>query len=338
MPQPGFESSAIDRAAPPGPDDATIHDPAMRQLYAMIDLFAPAPISVLVLGETGTGKDLYAAAIHARSARSAAPYLALCCTGLPEPILDAELFGHERETASGCVHAKPGLLESADGGTVVIDDIGDLPLATQAKLLRVLDSGTVIRNGSVRVRRIDVRLIATTHRNLRPLIAEGRFRADLFFRINGIAIRLPPLRDRRADIAPLARTFAARAAAALGRPAPVLTPDALDALERYAWPGNVRELKSVIDRAAVFCSGAVLGCSELELAEQRFAPPLPPRPGPASDSAELDELRTLGRHRILDALTQAAGNQTRAARALGISRFQLMRRLEAYGVPRPRKA
>jgi len=328
--------------------DPIVHDPVMQQRYAMLDVFAPTPLNVLVLGETGVGKDLYAAAIHERSGRGAKPYLELNCAALPESILEGELFGYERGAFTGAVHAKPGLFESADGGTVLLDEIGELPLATQAKLLRVLESGTVLRLGSVHARRIDVRFVAATNRDLGARVAGGQFRADLYFRINGITVTLPPLRDRRADIAPLARAFVARAAAALGRQPPALAADAIAALERYPWPGNIRELKSVLERATVFCTGEVLGAAGLSLPDGLSAPHLPldaaapgvPATGAsigASIDASSDDPRALRRQHIIDALAQAAGNQTRAARALGISRFQLMRRLADYGVPRPRK-
>lgn len=321
--------------------DPIVHDPAMRQLYATLDVFAPTPLNVLVLGETGVGKDLYARAIHARSGRRAKPYLELNCAALPEALLEGELFGYERGAFTGAVHAKPGLFESADGGTVLLDEIGELPLTTQAKLLRVLETRSVIRLGSIHARQINVRFVAATNHNLCAQIANGLFRADLYFRIDGITVTLPPLRERRADIAPLAHAFVERAAAALGRPAPTLAAETIITLEHYPWPGNVRELKSVIDRAVVFCTRGVLERSDLVFADGLSASRLPrnvPAPAPPEATASTEDARANGRQQLIDALAQAAGNQTRAARALGISRFQLMRRLADHGVPRPRKA
>jgi two-component system, NtrC family, response regulator AtoC len=331
-------------AAPAG--EPIVHDPTMRQLYAMIDLFAPTPLNVLVIGEAGVGKQLYAAAIHARSGRDAKPYVEVNCAALPEAELEAALFGHEAGADDGATEARPGVFEAAAGGTVVLDEIGELSPAMQARLLRVLETGSVIRLGGATAIPVDARFVAVTSRNLRALVAERRFRADLYFRINGITILLPPLRDRRADIAPLARACLQRAAAAQGRVGPALSHDAIAALERHAWPGNVRELDRVIERALAGCAGDVLSRLDLERVDHAFAPRRPrelviadePARDPAQHGAILDELRALGRRRIVDALAEAAGNQTRAARALGISRFQLMRRLEALGVPRPRKS
>jgi two-component system response regulator AtoC len=332
------------------PAEPIVHDATMRQLYAMIDLFAPTPLNVLVIGETGVGKQLYAAAIHARSTRSAGPRIEIDCTSLPEAALEAELLGCEAGV-HGAIEARPGVFEAAAGGTVVLDEISELSPTMQAKLLRVLETGSVTRLGGHEAISVDARFVAMTSRNLRALVAERRFRADLYFRITGITIMLPPLRDRRADIGPLARAFAARTAATLGRPVPALSHDAIAALERHVWPGNVRELASVIERAVTLCNSDVLARPELERVDAAFAArrtrePLivdesahdPSRPGEPASSASIDELRALGRRRIVDALAEAAGNQTRAARALGISRFQLMRRLEAFGVPRPRKS
>jgi two-component system response regulator AtoC len=326
------------------PAEPIVHDPTMRQLYAMMELFAPTPLNVLVIGERGAGKQLYAAAIHARSGRSARPRVEIDCASLPEEALEAELFGCE--AGHHGAEARPGVFEAAAGGTVVLDEIGELSPAMQARLLRVLETGTVTRLGGTDPIPVDARFVAMTSRNLRGLVAERRFRADLYFRITGITIMLPPLRDRRADIAPLARAFAARAAAALGGAIPTLSHDAVAALERHGWPGHGRELADVIERAIALCPGDVLTRAELErvngaFASRRTREPMMIADEPAQDAAQrgaLDELRALGRRRIVDALAEAAGNQTRAARALGISRFQLMRRLEAFGVPRPRKS
>jgi two-component system, NtrC family, response regulator AtoC len=346
-------------------DEPIICDPAMRNLYALLDLVAPSPLSVLVLGETGVGKELYAQAVHRRSPRAAGRFLELDCGALPESILEAELFGYEKGAFTGAVQPKVGLFESAHGGTVFLDEVGELSLSTQAKLLRVLETGQVMRLGSVQPVVVDVRFVAATNRDLRHLIAEGRFRPDLYFRLNGISVTLPPLRQRRADLGPLAAHFAARAARSMGRPPPALTDEAVVAFERYEWPGNVRELRNIVERAVVMCRGPHLGLDELVVAEpgafgreESGERPLPP-PGSAEPrvparkagsatvvagrfgtppGADLRaELKTLERERILDTLARTAGNQTQAAKMLGISRYTLINRLEEYAITRPRK-
>jgi len=351
-------------APPSGPGDApVVSDPTMRNLYAMLDLVAPSHLSVLILGETGVGKEYYAAAVHRRSSRAGAPFLQLNCAALPESILEGELFGYEKGAFTGAVAAKAGLFESADGGTVFLDEVGEMPLATQAKLLRVLESGEVMRLGALKPKKVDVRFVAATNRDLRKLIAEGRFRADLYFRLNGMSMTLPPLRERTADIAPIARRFVERAAAASGKRV-TLTGRAQRALEGHSWPGNVRELKNVIDRAVVMCKRGELDVDELVLAdpeafgevEPRDEPMMPPPRGPygtlppprasatlmddagASGMQNLrGELKSIEKQRILDALAKTAGNQSQAAKLLGMSRYTLIARIEEYGLARPRK-
>jgi two-component system response regulator AtoC len=227
---------------------AIILDPTMQRLYALLDVIAPSPLNVVVLGETGTGKEVFAEAIHNGSLRERAPFLRINCAALSGSLLESELFGHEKGAFTGAQGAKAGLFESAHGGTVFLDEVGELPLDTQAKLLRVIERGEVMRLGSVAPRRVDVRYVAATNRDLQQLIAENRFRSDLFFRLNGFSVTLPPLRKRRSEIVPLARFFLDRAAQ--GRPY-VLGPHAEGALESYPWPGNVRELKNVVERAIV---------------------------------------------------------------------------------------
>ena len=224
----------------------------MQRLYALLDVIAPSPLSVLVLGETGVGKEVFAEALHQRSQRRAKPLLKLNCAALPATIHEAELFGYEKGAFTGATAAKPGLFEAADGGTVMLDEIGDLPLVTQAKLLRVLETGEVLRLGSVKTTTVDVRFISATNVDLEARVEAGTFRADLFFRLDGISVVLPPLRDRKADIAPLARMFTARVATRMDRTAPQLSRDAIALLEQHAWPGNVRELRNVIERALAF--------------------------------------------------------------------------------------
>jgi transcriptional regulator with GAF, ATPase, and Fis domain len=363
-------NAALARLRPTRPDAADadepiVCEPAMRNLYALLDVVAPSPLNVLILGETGVGKELYAKAVHRRSPRAAGRFLELDCGALPESILEAELFGYEKGAFTGAVQAKVGLFESAHAGTVFLDEVGELPLSTQAKLLRVLETGQVMRLGSVQPAVVDVRFVAATNRDLRHLITEGRFRPDLYFRLNGISITLPPLRQRRADLGPLAAHFASRAARSMGRSSPRLTDEALAAFERYEWPGNVRELRNIVERAVVMSRGEHLGLDDLIVAEpgafgregsseDTVPPPLPAaqhslQPMASSSTvvsgrfgtppgADLRaELKTLERERILDTLARTAGNQTQAAKILGISRYTLINRLEEYGITRPRK-
>jgi transcriptional regulator with GAF, ATPase, and Fis domain len=232
---------------------AVLHDPTMLRLYALLDVIAPSPLNVVILGETGTGKEVFAEAMHRGSARAQSPFLKVNCAALSGSLLESELFGHEKGAFTGALGAKEGLFEAANTGTVFLDEIGELPLETQAKLLRVVEYGEVIRLGSVQPRRVDVRYVAATNRDLTAAITLGRFRSDLFFRLNGFSVTLPPLRKRERDIIPLARHFLDRAAR--GR-AYVLTPASHAVLERYSWPGNIRELKNVVERALVLAGAS----------------------------------------------------------------------------------
>lgn len=349
----GAALSERDRSGPATPDGPLLVDPKMTRLYAMLDVVAPSDLPILVLGETGTGKEIFASEVHARSARKAGPFLRVNCAALSGSLLESELFGHERGAFTGAVQAKPGLFEAADGGTVFLDEVGELPLDTQAKLLRVLENGEVIRLGSVKPRRVDVRYVSATNRDLAVRVQEGAFRSDLFYRLNGVAVTLPPLRRRPTEIVPLAERFLRAAAMRAGRPVPTLDEDARRALAAHAWPGNVRELKSVVERALVLAAGApVLSTEQLLLPEQggaldplsvrerRLETPAavlasPPRVAtpPAHDAAD----EAYERERVLEALQRTGGNQTEAAKLLGVSRRTLINRLEKFALQRPRK-
>ncbi len=321
---------------------AVIADPAMRHLYALLDVVAPSPLSVLILGETGVGKEVYADALHARSSRARGPFVPVHCAALPETLLEAELFGYEKGAFTGATSRKPGIFESAEGGTVFLDEIGEVPLATQARLLRVLESGEVMRLGSVRPITVDVRFVSATHRDLRALIAEQRFRADLYFRLDGMSIHLPPLRSRRADVRALAEMFIEKAAKASKRKTPALTATAMARLEAYDWPGNVRELRNVLDRAVLLSAGASIDEEHLAVADpeafgDRVAKKRDQAPQADAEDELKSRLRDLEKQRIEDALAKHAGNQSQAAKVLGISRFTLMNKLETFGMARPRK-
>jgi two-component system response regulator AtoC len=315
-------------------DSMIVASEAMTGLVEKLPVIATSLVNVLILGETGVGKDLVARAIHRRSPRANGPFLALNCAAIPETLMDSELFGHAKGAFTGAAEAKVGLIESASGGTLFLDEVGDLSPTAQAKLLRAIESGEVMPVGSVRPKRVDVRFISATNRDLVARMREGGFREDLYFRVNGTSIRIPPLRERRADIGPLAEWFARRAAARLDRPSPTVDATAVAVLEAHDWPGNVRELRSVVELAVAFARGApVLRAEHVQLPVERpsvssASPTLPPPPIPVEASE---------RDRIVGALARAAGNQTAAAILLGVSRRTLIRRMEEYAIGRPRK-
>jgi two-component system, NtrC family, response regulator AtoC len=322
----------------------------MRTLHELIARVAAADISVLLLGETGVGKEIVAEMIHQRSARANKPFLRLNCSALTETLLESELFGHERGAFTGATQQKPGLLEVAEGGIVFLDEIGEMQPATQAKLLRVLDSKSVMRVGGVKLTKIDVRVVSATNRDLEHEVQRGTFRQDLLYRINAMSILIPPLRERPSEIEPLARHFMRTISARMGRRPPQLSAAAIDMMHAYSWPGNVRELRNVIERALVFCgdevavsdlpwekmSGAVTGSGGGGTTGRHTLPRMSTANIANADhelSAEEDDER----RRIIAALDRCAGNQTLAAQLLNISRRTLIARIEKYDVPRPRK-
>ncbi|MFO0567642.1 MAG: sigma 54-interacting transcriptional regulator [Polyangiaceae bacterium] len=305
------------------PSDApVVASSAMQKTLDLARRAAASTLSVLLLGETGTGKEVVAEVIHRASTRSACPLLKLNCAALPEALLESELFGHERGAFTGAVATKAGLLESAHGGTVFLDEIGELPAPLQAKLLRVLEDRSVRRLGSSHTRTLDVRFVAATHRNLQQVIASGGFREDLFYRLAGVVVTIPPLRERPEDIDRLAAQFASAMANDLGRPTLTFSRAAEDALRRHAWPGNVRELRNVVERAVVLARGDRVEVDDLQL---------------TSSAPENAAPRNAEHAAILRALAECGGNQTRAAQILGISRRTLTSRLTLYDVVRPRK-
>ncbi|HYP76972.1 MAG TPA: sigma-54 dependent transcriptional regulator [Polyangiaceae bacterium] len=326
-------------------DGVVVLDQRMRQLYELVQRAAASSINVLVLGETGVGKEVLARALHNLSPRKAGPFVALNCAALTESLLQSELFGHEKGAFTGALQARAGLLETAAGGTLFLDEIGDLPLSIQTKLLRVLEDKKVLRVGARAERAVDVRFVAATNRDIEADAQAGTFREDLFYRLNGISLTIPPLRERRAEIAALGRMFLARYNAELGREAVLsMSKEVVHLLESYHWPGNVRELRNAIERAAVLCSGDLLLPEHLPVRVVAGSAGRASSAPPGVENSREDilararnELQGIERQRILDALEQSGGNQTRAAEVLGISRRTLVYRLSELGVPRPRR-
>jgi DNA-binding NtrC family response regulator len=381
------------REAPSVASSPHPHSGPLGQVYAMARRVARSDIAVMLLGETGVGKELLAGMIQRESLRCGKPYLCINCATLSEQLFESELFGHERGAFTGATAAKAGLLETANEGTVLLDEIGDMPVASQGKLLRVIEERAVRRVGGLRSLPLDVRFISATHRNLEHEVARGNFRADLYYRLNGIHLVVPPLRERVTEIPSLARLFVAEAAGRNGvQSPPPLSEEALAVLVDYHWPGNVRELRNVIERAVLLCGNEPIGPDHLptEKLKARVAelpnivPPMtpagprrpslealpsiassppepvlaaspmrsgaavaplasPPTPSTAAPLAagSPSELRSgiasYERERIMAALAECAGNQSEAARRLGIPRRTLVKRLGEYQVPRPRK-
>jgi DNA-binding NtrC family response regulator len=326
-----------DTSAPDAWAPVACVEESMRRLYALAARAAAGAIGVVILGETGAGKDVLARFIHDASPRAARPFVSVNCAALSESLLESELFGHERGAFTGAGAAKDGLLETAPGGTVFLDEVGELPAATQAKLLRAVETREVLRVGGVRARKIDVRFLAATNRDLEADVARGAFRRDLYFRLNGMTLAIPPLRERPRDLPLLARAFVKALAASAGRRrAPALSEGALAALAAHAWPGNVRELRNVLERALLLCDGDAV--TEAHLPTESFVAAAPPSAEPAAERADAPPASgDTERARILAALSACGGNQSRAAKKLGISRKVLIARLDAYGVARPRR-
>ena len=307
----------------------------MDRLLRLVDRVAQSTIPVLVLGETGAGKEVLATRLHERSPRAGKPFVKLNCASLTEALMESELFGHEKGAFTGATQTKEGLFEAADGGTVLLDEIGEMPAALQARLLRVLEDKEVRRVGAVKGRSVDIRILSSTNRDLEAEVERGTFRRDLFFRLNGFALHLPPLRERRAEIPALARYFIEQACARDGRAQrPELSAEALARLDGHDWKGNLRELKSTMERAVLLCTEGPIGAQHIDLGKGGESASAPLKP--AATASLRDEVAGAEKRRIVEALEQCDGNQTRAAALLGISRRTLVSRLTEYGIPRPR--
>jgi DNA-binding NtrC family response regulator len=329
--------------AEPGREGPVAQDQAMALLLVRAGQLAKADASLLITGESGTGKEVLARHIHARSKRGRGPFVALNCAALPETLLESELFGHEKGAFSGAVAARKGKFEQAEGGTLLLDEIGEMDPRLQAKLLRVIQEKEVDRLGGTAPVKVDVRLLAATHRDLAAEVSKGRFREDLFFRLNVLALHIPPLRERTADILPLAAHFAARYAQANGLPSRSLSPAAAAALLAHPWPGNVRELENCLHRAVLLAEGPSIGPEAIELIRPRRAPdPIaadaPPTPAPTPSPIQPGRVAALvGRKMeeveqelIIETLSHCLGNRTRAAEILGISIRTLRNKLMEY--------
>jgi DNA-binding NtrC family response regulator len=323
----------------------------MLDVLKLIGRFAKGDDAVLILGETGTGKELVARAVHTNSPRRHMPFVAMNCTAFNENLLDDELFGHEPGAFTGAHKLRKGRFEHANGGTLFLDEVGDMPAALQAKLLRVLESQEVFRIGSNEPIKVHVRLVSATHRDLEAAVRAGTFRQDLFYRLNRLAITVPPLRERGADVQLLARHFLSRAAAVAGRPVPALHESALEKLRGYDWPGNVRQLQNVLCKAVWMCRGRQIRAEDLDFREAGAEAPAPDGHALGEDEARAGLRRTIGwawdtgredlwpvlrdmleRELLQFALTRLGDNQVQAARRLGVARNTLRDRVEKYGL------
>jgi DNA-binding NtrC family response regulator len=315
---------------------------AMQEVFGRVEKVAPTDATVLIVGESGTGKELVARALHEGSHRNSAPMITMNCAAIPSSLVESDLFGHEKGAFTGAIGAQEGVIETADGGTLFLDEIGELPPEAQARLLRVLQDGEIRRVGAARTKRVDVRLVAATHRDLPKMVADGAFREDLYFRLRVVEIHLPPLRKRDDDIRELAEVLLAKSCQRLHKPPLALDAEAMTAMQAYRWPGNVRELENAIERAVILCDGERIGAELLAL----DAPRSPPtgaenaRADGPGDAAAGNAWRThLSLEEYFKAFVtehQGAMTETQLAERLGISRKALWERRQRLGMAKPR--
>jgi two-component system response regulator PilR (NtrC family) len=301
----------------------------MQTLREMISKVARSQAPVHIFGESGTGKELVAQLIHESSARREGPFIPVNCGAIPTELMESELFGHKRGSFTGAVADKKGLVQTAEGGTLFLDEVADLPLHMQVKLLRLIQEKTIRPIGEARELAVDVRILSATHRKLADLVAEGKFREDLFYRVNVIELRVPPLRERGEDVALLAESILTRLARRMKIEVPMLAPDALEALSAYPFPGNVRELENILERAMTLSAGGTIGLSDIQL--RATARSAPGTPAPASGGLG-DQLEDIEREAIVKALEQTRYNKTAAAKLLGMSFRALRYRVKKLGL------
>ncbi|PPT98755.1 sigma-54-dependent transcriptional regulator [Xanthomonas arboricola] len=321
------DANADTAASEPSDDDGLVgHSPAMRTVHKRIGLAAASDLPVLITGETGTGKELVARALHRASARAAAAFVAVNCAAIPLELMESELFGHRKGAFSGATSDRIGLIREADGGTLFLDEIGDMPLPMQAKLLRFLQEGEVMPLGGRGAQKVDVRVLAATHRDLAAWVAAGQFRSDLRYRLNVVPIELPPLRERGQDIVLLAQYFLRSGEGA----ARALSADAQARLLAYPWPGNVRELRNVMQRSQLLVRGHSIVAADLDDALEYGAEQ--PMTAAPPEGTLPEAVARLEKQMIQDALAHSGGNRAEAARRLGIHRQLLYRKLDEYGL------
>ena len=308
--------------------------PAMRDVFRLVEKIAPTNSTIMIRGESGTGKELVARAIHARSTRSAKPFFAVNCAAIPENLLESELFGHEKGSFTGADARKIGLFEAASGSTLFLDEIGDLTLPLQGKILRALQEKEVKRVGGNDTIPVDVRVVAATNRDLAAMMKAGQFREDLFYRLNVIPVELPPLRERASDVRALVGRFLDKANASHGTSVASVSPDAMELLARHGWPGNVRQLESVVERAVLLCEGTVIEPSDLP-AEVRLNTAPAARPYGFDIPAEGIDIEEFERQLIVQAMEKSGWVIARAARLLGLTYRTLQYRLEKFGLKKP---
>jgi formate hydrogenlyase transcriptional activator len=299
---------------------------ALQRVIREVEVVAPTDSGVLILGETGTGKELIARAIHNWSARRDRPFVKVNCAAIPSGLLESELFGHERGAFTGAIMRKAGRFEVADKGTLFLDEVGDIPLELQPKLLRVLQEHEFERLGSTRTQRVDVRVVAATHRNLKQMVEDGEFRSDLYYRLHVFPLPIPPLRERREDIPLLVRHFVDEYAGRMNRRIETIPPQAIDAFRSYSWPGNVRELQNFIERAVILSPGTSLRAPLEELTQETVR-------GPKNHLSTLEEME---REHVLRALKESnwvTGGPNGAAAKLGMKRTTLAYRIRKLGIP-----
>jgi len=311
-------------------DSVVVADPAMQKVFRLARRLGQAPTTVLVAGETGTGKEVVAEQIHRWSARATGPFVRLNCASLAENLLESELFGHEKGAFTGADKRKIGFVEAAIGGTLLLDEIGEMPLPLQAKLLRVIETKKVVRIGGTAEVPVDVRFLCATHRNLKHEVSAGTFREDLYYRISTFTLQIPPLRERPAEITLLAELFASHVAQRMGVAAPKIALDASEALLKHAWPGNVRELRNAIEHAVVMAEDGTVRAEHLPESVLRPSEPMPIE----SARAMKEQFAEVERKNVEAALAAEGGNQTRAAKRLGITRRMLIYKMAKFGIRR----